>query len=142
MTTIFNKETPSHHLALPYFNKEKLLQVLTKTLPVNPRNTRELCGKFPADTKTDTERNFEDDVPCGGRSITVSHLPPPLALLSGGEAAGVGVAIHGQVWSVTPEDVRLCGGSEQGQVLLCNGEVRGQSEDNRLININMSCSGG
>ena len=77
-----------------------------------------------ADTKSDSERNVEDDVPCRGRSITISDLPPPLALLSGGEAAGVGVAVHGQVWSVAPENVRLCGGSLQSQVLLCKQENR------------------
>ena len=49
----------------------------------------------------------------------LTDLPPPLALLPGGEAAGVRVAVHGQVRPVAPEDVRLGGGTLQGQVLLC-----------------------
>ena len=57
----------------------------------------------------------------GNLDPLLSHLPPPLPLLPGGEAAGVGVAVHGQVRPVAPQDVRLGGRSLQGQVLLCGG---------------------
>lgn len=67
-------------------------------------------SKLPPLLKTLTP--FWPHVPC-------LYLPPALALLPGGEAAGVGVAVHGQLRPVAPQHVRLGGGPTHGQVLLC-----------------------
>ena len=48
----------------------------------------------------------------------VLYLPPPLALLSGGEAAGVGITVHGQLRPVAPQHVWLGGSPTHSQILL------------------------
>ena len=47
-----------------------------------------------------------------------AHLPPALALLARGEAAGVGVPVHRQLRPVAPQHVRLGRGAPHRQVLL------------------------
>ena len=63
-------------------------------------------------------QSFRLKHPCDYIYVNGYHLPPPLALLPGGEAAGVRVAIHGQLRAVTPQHIRLGASPTHSQILL------------------------
>ena len=105
MTDLFNKQTTTPPPSQP--RVAKLWQRKTEKFSQKAAKLRN-AGQSLTMTLHHSDREL----------LVKPHLPPPLTLLPGGEAAGLGVAVHGQVGPVAPEDVWLGCWSLQRQVLL------------------------